>query len=91
MRLLLLALSATALLASACASRPEQNLDPFTSDVTSLPFQQECVAKDANGGCLKYTCKADAASDCSGFANGCVHGGNYYAGSSEGGACSKVL
>jgi hypothetical protein len=56
-----------------------------------VPFQQECVAKDAEGGCLKYTCKADQASDCAGFANGCVRGGNHYAGTAEGGACSKVL
>ena len=91
MRLLLLTLSATALVATACTTRPGESTDPFTVGDTSLPFTMECVAKDANGGCLKFTCKQNAESDCAGFANGCVRGGNHYAGTSEGGACSKVL
>jgi hypothetical protein len=92
MRLLLLTLTVTALVATACATRPGQGYDPFDpGSITSLPFEQECVAKDAQGGCLKYTCKANKESDCSGFANGCVKGGNYYSGTSEGGSCSKVL
>jgi hypothetical protein len=74
-----------------CAAGPGDSADPFAGGTTSVPFQQECVAKDAEGGCLKYTCKADQASDCAGFANGCVRGGNHYAGTAEGGACSKML
>jgi hypothetical protein len=91
MRLLFLALSVTALVTTACASRPGQSSDPFAGGTTSVPFEQECVAKDAQGGCLKFACKANKESDCSGFANGCVLGGNYYSGTREGGSCSKVL
>ena len=58
---------------------------------TPVNFTHECLAKDANGGCLKYTCKQDSTTDCSGFANGCVKGDNHYSGTAEGGSCSKVL
>ena len=91
MHRLLLCSAASALLLAGCAAGPGDSADPFAGGTTSVPFQQECVAKDAEGGCLKYTCKADQASDCAGFANGCVRGGNHYAGTAEGGACSKVL
>jgi hypothetical protein len=83
----LIASSAMALVVAGCAT---QDPDPFTSEGTSVYFTMECVAK-ADGECVKFTCKADATSDCAGFANGCVDGGNHYSGTSDGGACSKVL
>jgi hypothetical protein len=88
MHRVLLALSATALVVAGCAARDP---DPFMPGDTPINFIHECVAKDANGGCLKYTCKTDSTSDCAGFANGCVRGGNHYPGTAEGGSCSKVL
>lgn len=78
------------LLLTACQTGGDDP-DPFTAVGGALPFKQECVARDEQGGCLKYTCRKDDESDCSGFANGCVKGGNHYAGTAEGGACSKVL
>jgi hypothetical protein len=91
MRRVLVGLAATALVAAGCAVRSGQDPDPFRPGDTPINFTHECVAKDANGGCLKYTCKQDSTSDCSGFANGCVKGGNHYSGTAEGGSCSKVL
>jgi hypothetical protein len=66
--------------------------NPFKDyNETSLPFQAECTAKDSDGKCLKATCKKDADSDCTLFAAGCLRVDGYYAGSSDGGSCSRIL
>lgn len=52
----------------------------------------ECVAAHPDGQrCNKKTCKKDATSDCADFAARCVEYGHHYAGTSDGGSCSRVL
>ena len=85
----LLLCGATLVLAG-CGSRSADNPDPFRNDATVVYFTSTCTAK-ANDECVQYTCKQDDKTDCSGFANGCVKGGNHYAGTQEGGKCTKVL
>ena len=52
----------------------------------------ECTAPNSDGvRCNKKTCKQDKESDCQEFAKGCLEYGNYYQGTSEGGACSRVV
>jgi hypothetical protein len=50
-----------------------------------------CTVPNADGvRCDTKTCKADAASDCSRFMEGCVNYGNNYSGSKEGGTCTRA-
>jgi hypothetical protein len=80
-----------AVIVSACGGTPA-NIDPFKdSGVTSLPFTMDCVAKDSNGNCVKSQCKKDATSGCADYASGCLKHDGYYAGTDEGGTCSKIL
>jgi len=86
----LLLICAAPLVLAGCGSRSGDNPNPFKNGSTVVYFTSTCTAK-ANDECVQYTCKQDDKSDCSGFANGCVKGGNHYAGTQEGGKCTKVL
>lgn len=91
MKQLLLTVGATSLLAGCGNLHSSKYPDPFKVNGTApTSFTSNCSAS-ANGQCMQYTCKKDEKDDCSGFANGCVKGGNYYAGTSDGGKCTRVL
>ena len=52
----------------------------------------ECTKPNSDGvRCNVKTCKADAASDCGKFATACMDSGHYYAGTNDGGTCTRVL
>jgi hypothetical protein len=56
----------------------------------------ECTKMGPNGECLQKSCKqGDApgspAFDCASYAAACVNAGEHWAGTSEGGKCTKVL
>ena len=68
------------------------NINPLTSYGAANPyFEMQCTVKAKDGSCLKVTCKADAQSNCSDFASGCLNHDGYYQGSGDGGTCSKIL
>jgi hypothetical protein len=52
----------------------------------------QCVAAHPDGvQCNKKTCAKDSKSDCAEFASACLNSGHYYAGSNDGGTCSRIL
>ena len=53
-----------------------------------------CTAKGPNGECVQRECKQGPGGqefDCTSYAAACVKAGFHWAGTSEGGKCSKVL
>ena len=91
MRRLSMIMIAAPLLLAGCGRHVNDSYDPFKPGSGVIKFELSCSAKTNQGECLQYTCKANSASDCSGVASGCVKGGNHYAGTAEGGKCTKVL
>ena len=52
----------------------------------------ECVVGNPDGvRCDKKTCKKDAESDCAYFAERCLATDNHYAGTKDGGTCTRPL
>jgi hypothetical protein len=50
----------------------------------------QCTVPNADGvRCDVKTCKADAASDCSRFKEGCTNYGHSYEGNNDGGTCRR--
>ena len=78
------------LAASGCSRQATAEVDPFDVE-TAVAFERECTQRDEGGNCLQASCKADADSDCTTFAAGCVREGHHYAGTSDGGMCTAVL
>jgi hypothetical protein len=82
-------------LMSGCETSPEALGVDILSQATGEQVvfaTTECVSTHPDGvQCNKKTCKADETSDCKQFANACLDSGHHYAGTSEGGACSRVL
>jgi hypothetical protein len=75
-----------------CEDKREISINPFGGNgVGSIGFTMECVFKAENGECMKSQCKKSAHSDCTDYATACMKHDGYYAGSREGGTCSKVL
>ncbi|MES2136645.1 MAG: hypothetical protein V4502_06245 [Pseudomonadota bacterium] len=84
----------SALLLAACAKGAGSHGDPLGSVKTGTVVYAttECVAAHPDGvQCNKKTCKKDDKSDCAEFASGCLSSGHYYAGSNDGGTCSRIL
>ena len=86
-------LAATLVLAGCDARRDPLATDPLGNVQASeaVGRTMTCEARDANGNCLKNTCKADAAGDCATFAGYCVNAGEHWSGTKEGGSCTMVL
>jgi hypothetical protein len=52
----------------------------------------KCTHPNADGQrCDVKTCKADAESNCGSFATACMDTGHHYAGTNDGGTCTRVL
>ena len=85
--------AATFLLAGCDRRHDPQQGDPLgnTQDSEAVGRILTCEAKDAEGNCLKKTCKADDRGDCATYAGYCIDAGEHWSGTREGGTCSKVL
>ena len=52
----------------------------------------KCTAPNSDGvRCNVKTCRADTESHCGDFAKACMDSGHHYAGTNEGGTCTRVL
>ena len=80
-------------LLGACDRGEPQTVDPMgeTKGLTAVPRTLTCVATSSSGECLKKTCRKDDQGDCATYAGYCVNAGEHWNGTSDGGACTKVL
>lgn len=84
--------ASTLFLAGCDANRDPLEANPLGNQGSeAVGRTMTCEARDANGNCLKNTCKADDKGDCATFAGYCVNAGEHWSGTREGGSCSKVL
>jgi hypothetical protein len=83
----------TALILGACGPQEPSKVDPMniTGDTGTLGRTLTCEAKDSAGNCLKKSCKKDSEGDCRTYAGYCLDAGHHWSGTSDGGACSRVL
>lgn len=88
-KLILLA-SAALFVAIGCSRGPEP--DVMNTDNGSQPVARttQCTVPNSDGvSCDVKTCKADAASDCSKFEDGCVSNNHTYTGDKNSGTCKR--
>ena len=81
-----------ALALSACERGSQSDILVGTNGTATPTYAVvECVARDAEGRCVKATCRADEQSDCTRFAAICLQFDFHYAGTTASGTCSLIL
>ena len=93
MNLPLNAIVIAALVLTGCeASRNPQSADPLGNgqDSDAVGRILTCEAKDAQGNCVKKSCKKDDNGDCRTYAGFCLDHDHYWSGTRNEGTCTKV-
>ena len=99
-RHLLLVFCCSFLLLGGCAARREASGDVFAPTVGGSSGRTlECVSKAPDGSCNVKQCTASSEGvadlgvpyDCASYAANCVDAGQHWAGTKEGGKCTRVL
>lgn len=73
---------------------PYRGVKVMDTDNGSPPVYKttKCTVPNSDGvSCNVKTCKADADSHCGSFATACMDSGHHYAGTNDGGTCTRVL